>query len=214
MGEYDKLAARAKEKDVDAFAMLYELVYEDMYHMAFYMLGNAQDAEDVVSETVLAAFESIHKLRSAAAFKGWIFRILLNRCRAQRKAYVNRSCFLDGQEGSGSLAGKEKSLKIEEALDVRQAFFKLPETERIILAMSLFGGYKSREIGKHLRMNANTVRTKQSRALGRLHDLLAEAPSKATAEKPEQTTAEGPEKAAAKEPQQAAVETPRDKQKS
>ena len=173
MGEYDKLAARAKERDVDAFAALYELVYEDMYHMAFYMLGNAHDAEDVVSETALAAFESIHKLRSVAAFKGWIFRILLNKCKAQRRAYVNRPLSVDEQT-EGGVRGRE--LSREEALDVRRAFLKLPETERAILAMSLFGGYKSHEIGKHLHMNANTVRTRRSRALGKLHDMLAEGP--------------------------------------
>ncbi len=194
MGEYDQLAARAREKDVNAFAMLYKLVYEDLYHMAFYMLGNAHDAEDVVSDTVLAAYEGIHKLKSAAAFKGWIFKILLNKCRRQRKAYANRPVSIEsGTEGqeypadrlpetmaaalSGEADGRcaaKSGISREAALDVQQAFFQLSETERTILAMSLFGGYKSHEIGKHLHMNANTVRTKCSRALGKLQDMLIE----------------------------------------
>ncbi len=172
MEEYEELAVRAKKKDVDAFAMLYELVYEDLYYMALYMLGNVHDAEDVVSETVTAAFENIQKLRNGAAFRGWIFKILLNQCKRKRKAYVTKPAY--GEEQIEEGLAQAETLSREEAMDVRQAFFQLQEEERTILAMSLFGGYRSKEIGKHLKMNANTVRTKRSRALGKMQDMLVE----------------------------------------
>lgn len=187
MGEYETLAARAKKKDVDAFAMLYELVYEDMYRMAFYMLGNGEDAQDVVSETVLAAFESIHKLRKASVFRSWIFKILINQCKKRRKtnamktlstealrekAFENNEEVGRDLEEFSQIAVKETISK-EEAMDVKQAFLQLEEESRIIIAMSVFGGYSSEEIGKYLKMNANTVRTKRSRALGKLQDELS-----------------------------------------
>ena len=43
----------AKNGDTASFCKLYELYYKDMYRFAYYMLGNEQDAEDVISETVL-----------------------------------------------------------------------------------------------------------------------------------------------------------------
>ena len=45
------------------------------------MLQNKQDAEDAVSEGVLAAFRGIHKLRKAEAFRGWMFQIVTNICK-------------------------------------------------------------------------------------------------------------------------------------
>lgn len=188
MGEYEALATRAKKKDIDAFAMLYQLVYEDMYRMAFYMLGNGEDAQDVVSETVLAAFENIHKLRKASAFRSWIFKILLNQCKQKRRQYATRPISTEAmceqayenlsKQGRALSEWMEKDIPAkeaiskEEAMDVKHAFLQLEEESRIILAMSIFGGYTSEEIGRYLQMNANTVRTKRSRALGKLQDKL------------------------------------------
>ena len=48
---------------MEQFLELYEPVYKDMYRLAYYYLGNAQDAEDVVGETVLKAYEKFASLR-------------------------------------------------------------------------------------------------------------------------------------------------------
>ena len=67
---------KAKSGDAEAFADLYRSIYADLYRFALYTLKNPTDAEDAVSETVMDAFTSIHKLRSVASFKTWIFQIL------------------------------------------------------------------------------------------------------------------------------------------
>ena len=55
---------------------------------------------------------------------------------------------------------------------MRNAFLRLTEEERLILSLSLFGGYSSREIAETLNLNDNTVRSKQSRALKKMQDEL------------------------------------------
>ena len=55
---------------------------------------------------------------------------------------------------------------------VREAFASLEEEERAILSFSVFGGYKSEEIAKMLEKNPATVRSKKSRALGKMRALL------------------------------------------
>ena len=112
---------KAKSGDTDAFAELYGSIYLDLYRFALYTLKNPADAEDAVSETVMDAFVSIRKLRSAESFKAWIFKILL-----------------------------------------------LEDEERLIISMHIFAGYTSKEIAKILHMNANTIRSKESRALKKL----------------------------------------------
>ena len=72
---------KAKRGDAAAFARLYEQIYPDLYRFALYTLKHTSDAEDAVSETVTDAFASIRKLKKAESFKGWMFRILYNKCK-------------------------------------------------------------------------------------------------------------------------------------
>ena len=51
-----RLVELARNQDADAFAKLYSTVYKDLYRFAFYVLGNPEDAEDLVMETVADAF--------------------------------------------------------------------------------------------------------------------------------------------------------------
>ena len=164
MVEYKVLVEQAKKKDTEAFAKLYELVYQDMYRFALYTLKNPQDAEDVVSDTVIDAYESIKKLRNADAFKGWIFRILSNKCRRKIKDYVNKTTELP----------EELSTKGDFTEDVatREAFMRLDDDERLIISMSVFAGYSSREIGAILKKSDNTVRSDKSRALKKMEQML------------------------------------------
>src|SRR6202034_1928855 len=50
----------------------------ELFRLAYWRLGNLQDAEDVVQETYLRAFRSFHTFQSGTNLKGWMTRILLN----------------------------------------------------------------------------------------------------------------------------------------
>ena len=157
---------KAKHGDTAAFAVLYQQVYADLYRFALYTLKNKNDAEDAVSETVADAFASIGRLRKAEAFKGWIFRILYNKCKDKLREYTKKTVELP--EEYAEQAGAEK---VEEGAVMRALFYKLSEEERLIISMHLFAGYTSKEIGTLLHMNENTVRSKESRALKKLGEM-------------------------------------------
>lgn len=148
----------------EIFAEYYERVYRNMYRFALYTLGNPQDAEDVVGETVMDAYASVGKLRDAEAFQGWIFAILSNKCKKKRREYLNKTTELTER-----LAVHDS---MEEGVQVREAFDKLSREERLLISMQVFGGYKSQEIGKIMNMNHNTVRSRISRGLGKLREML------------------------------------------
>ena len=148
---------KAKRGDAAAFARLYEQIYPDLYRFALYTLKHTSDAEDAVSETVTDAFASIRKLKKAESFKGWMFRILY------KKEYTKKTVELP--EDYSEQAAKED---VEEGVVVRTLFFELSEEERMIISMHLFAGYTSKEIAELLKMNENTVRSKESRALKKL----------------------------------------------
>ena len=55
---------------------------------------------------------------------------------------------------------------------MRAAFARLGDEERLILSLNLFGGYTSKEIGRILDLNDNTVRSRQKRALAKMAEYL------------------------------------------
>lgn len=164
--EYNtELTERARAGDIHAFAQLYETIYLDLYRFALYTLKNSHDAEDAVSDTVTDAFGQIASLRRPEAFRSWMFSILANKCRAKLKMYLSKAAELP-QDLSCVMPD------LDEKADVRKAFFALEAQDRLILSLNLFAGYSSREIGQLLDMNDNTVRSRQSRALKKMQELL------------------------------------------
>lgn len=154
---------KAKRGDAAAFAGLYQQIYADLYRFALYTLKNKNDAEDAVSETVVDAFASIGKLHQAEKFKGWIFRILYNKCKDKLREYTKKDEELP--EEYCEIPAEEK---VEDGVVMRTLFFELSEEDRLIISMHLFAGYTSKEIAKLLGINENTVRSKESRALKKL----------------------------------------------
>lgn len=171
MDHYLELVRRAKQGDTDAFACLYQEVYEDLYRFAVYILKDPVDAQDAVSEAVTDAFASVRGLRKEEAFKGWMFRILSAKCRRRLREYANRTVELS-QEMSEQLAAPAPSGDAAEQVQVRMLFWELPAEDRMIIAMHLFAGYTSREIARQLHMNENTIRSRESRALKKMKEKL------------------------------------------
>ena len=156
---------KARRGDATAFARLYQEYYLDLYRFAFYTLKNRQDAEDVVSDTVADAWAQIAGLKKAESFKAWIFKILSNKCRRRLKEYLDKT-----EEIPEDLSVPDRN-HAEDA-DVRAAFARLSDEERMSLSLNLFGGYTSKEIGRLLDLNDNTVRSRQKRALEKMADYL------------------------------------------
>ena len=164
--EQMKLVQRAQNGDTQAFAELYRGIYQELYRFALYTLKNSYDAEDVVSDTVTDAWAQIAFLRAADSFRGWIFKILSNKCRRRLKGYLFRT-----QEIPEEFCAWTENT--DEQLDVRAAFARLEDEERLILSLRIFGGYNSREVGESLQMSDNTVRSKQKRALQKMEAWLS-----------------------------------------
>lgn len=180
------LVKRAKRGDVDAFAELYGKIYEKLYRFAFYILKNAADAEDAVGEAVVDAFAGIRRLKREESFSNWMYQIVTNKCRRKMREYCRRTVSLEqqtyeeegkqlqeqvrevAQHGSMESFTDVWDCTREEHMLLRQEFMELAQEERLIIGLHVFFGYKTREIAKLLKMNENTVRSKESRAIQKL----------------------------------------------
>lgn len=153
---------------MERFMELYQTVYQDLYRLAYYYMGNREDAQDMVQDTVLAAYEHFPGLKQEASFRPWIFRILVNRCKSSlrkhgRKVIPVEDCTQMGQEQTSGLSSQAEVLEL---LDT------LKEDERLIVVLSVFGGYKGEEIARLLNKKHSTIRSKYHRALKKLRQEL------------------------------------------
>jgi len=163
----------ARRGDKDSFAQVYESVSSDLYKVALYTLGNAHDAEDVVSETFIEAYRGISKLREPSSFRPWIMKILSARCKHKIADYIKGKNSFDIESFSASLVAEgDVSAEITEQITVMKAMAILSEQERLIIALSVMSGYTTKEISKILGSPPGTVSSKLHRALVKLRKIL------------------------------------------
>ena len=163
----------ARRGDKESFAQVYESVAPDLYKVALYTLGNAYDAEDVVSETFIEAYRGIAKLREPASFRAWIMKILSTRCKHKIAEYIRGKNEFDLESFSVTLAEEtDISSDVSEQITVMKALGQLNETERMIIALSVISGYTTKEIARIMGSPHGTVSSKLHRALAKMRKML------------------------------------------
>ena len=163
-------------RDADVFTKRYSEVAKDLYRLALYFLKNKEDAEDMVSETVLDAYRPIESLRDESLFKNWIVKILTNKCRMKLKEYtlsVEESCE-NVVELADANRQREKIGYDFEKFELKELLMRLGNEERFIVCLSVFEGYKGDEIAELLGLKSSTVRSKKQRALAKLAEYMKE----------------------------------------
>jgi RNA polymerase sigma-70 factor (ECF subfamily) len=137
------------------------------------MLGNRQDAEDAVQDAVLLAYKNFSQLKNPDAFKSWLFTILSNRCKRKLRMIIrNRKFMFDSDISMVTNTGRTDEL--QNAIDLYSEIEKLSFEEKLIMNLSIHGGYKSHEISKIVDMPEGTVRSKLHRAIHKVKNKLRE----------------------------------------
>jgi len=163
----------ARLGDKDCFAQVYESIASDLYKVALYTLGNAHDAEDVVSETFIEAYRGITNLRDVGSFRPWMMKILSVRCKRKVTEYVKHKNNFDIENFMATLSDEaDLSLDVSEQVTVVAALARLNSSERQIIALSVLQGYTTKEIAQILGSPQGTVSSKLHRALAKLRKML------------------------------------------
>lgn len=170
-----KLVKLSKEGSARAFGELYEIYGKDMYNFAYYYLGDTYRAQDAVSDAVCDAFASVRTLKKDAAFKSWLFTILLRSCQKQLKYIIEQRNISDIQEHT-EIKAEDNDFQL--TVELKEALSQLSEEERQIVLLSVVCSYKSGDIGEMLSMPSGTVRSKLSRATDKLYKIMSEEGSK------------------------------------
>lgn len=171
-----KLISACRSGDSKAQFEIYKLYYKSMYNTALRILGNVAEAEDVMQEGFLSAFQKIDTYKGEVSFGAWLKKIIVNRALdiiKVRKAVISiETTHVDmADDNENDAFDKPEGIHVEM---IREAIYKLPEGYRIVLSLYLLEGYDHEEISEILNITNATSRTQFHRAKKKLAELLNE----------------------------------------
>jgi len=165
----------------DEFTAIAVGLLSSLYNAAFRLTRNRDQAEDLVQDTYAYAFAHGDELRSVAAAKSWLMRILYHRFISLHRRRGPELKVLEG--GLDERPASEAALSLERATVARlsrpaisAALDRLPDEMRSALLMCVVDGMSYQEIAEIMGCPVGTVRSRIARARGQLmHALAAEA---------------------------------------
>jgi RNA polymerase sigma-70 factor (ECF subfamily) len=98
----ESLVKRARDGDFSAFEMLFDRHRLLVYRFAYQMVQRRDDAEDMVQEAFVRAYQNLHRYRDEAKFTTWLLRIVSNLCTDQARMSQRRTG-LEQKEAVGAL---------------------------------------------------------------------------------------------------------------
>jgi RNA polymerase sigma-70 factor (ECF subfamily) len=179
--------ARCRRGDTDAFSNLVRRHQKKMINTAYRMIGDYEEACDVVQEAFLSAYRAIGNFRGDSRFSTWLCGIVLNHARnhlTQKAARLRREAVsLDDpvKTQNGSLLNEPRSREesIVERIEKRERDAKVQECigfldgeQKEVLVLRDIQGYSYEEIGAMLKLPEGTVKSRLFRARSALKDGL------------------------------------------
>jgi RNA polymerase sigma factor (sigma-70 family) len=169
-----QLVVECKQGSKKACYELYRLYSKAMLNVAFRILNSMDEAEDVLQESFLDAFNKVKDFRQETTFGLWLKQIVVNRSinllRKRKIEWVEmESEQLENIADEQQPDEEDMQYKVAQ---VKQAMQLLPEGYRVVLSLYLLEGYDHEEIGQILNISENTSRTQFLRAKRKLSEVL------------------------------------------
>lgn len=193
-GESEREARRRERRAF--FAAELERLMDRLYGTALRLTRNADDAEDIVAETVAKAWRKLDELKDTRCFEGWLFHILNNtfvsewrrrRCRQRLEDETPASTPGEAEALAFSLferlhqpfllwwgSAEEQFLNDLLHEEIEAALDALPDAFRIVMVLVEVEGYTYAEAAEILGVPLGTVRSRLNRARGLLQRALWE----------------------------------------
>ena len=170
--EYDAIG-RASRGDREAFRVLVDAHARAVFRVAYRMLGNQSDAEDMVQETFMRAWKQISKFDGRASFATWLHRICAN-CSLDHLRAAKRSVDLEatGELISGTPTPERLAQSSQIVSRLLPALEELSEMERVAFVMRHYEGVGIDEISAVLGVHKGAAKHSVFRAVQKLRRAL------------------------------------------
>jgi RNA polymerase sigma-70 factor, ECF subfamily len=177
----DMLVERARHGDAVAYAGLVERYQDLAFRIAYVVVGSTAEAEDAAQEAFIKAYYALPRFRTGAAFRPWLLQIVANQAKNQRRAGGRRGGLLlrataEVRPSGDAAPSPEVDALLEER---RQALLAavngLRAEDRLVVAYRYFFELSEADMAGALGCARGTVKSRLSRALGRLREVVTAA---------------------------------------
>jgi RNA polymerase sigma-70 factor (ECF subfamily) len=170
------LVERCRQGDLTAFEAIYRTHAGRLYSVAYRILGNAADAEDLLQEIFLTAHRKLDSFRGDSALGTWLYRLASNLCldhlrsRAARTGQVTGT--LDDEPGLADTSSRRLADRTVDRMDLERAVAELPEGCRTAFILHDVEGLEHREVAEMLGIAEGTSKSQVHKARLRLRAML------------------------------------------
>jgi RNA polymerase sigma factor (sigma-70 family) len=173
------LIERAADGDLAAFTQLVQRHQAMAFRVAYLVVGDRTEAEDVAQDAFIKAHAALGRFRRDAPFRPWLLRIVRNEALNRRRRQGRQERLqlrVAGEPVSGDAAPSPETvvLEREDRLRVLAAVEALDPRHREVVAHRYLLGLSESETAQTLGIPVGTVKSRTARALARLERLLAE----------------------------------------
>jgi RNA polymerase sigma factor (sigma-70 family) len=149
---------------------LYDQYSKAMYNLAYRILNNREDAEDILQESFVECFRNLASFRFESTFGAWLKKIIINRCinHINKKKIDLTLC-----ETLPQVIYEEEEEIVYETEKIFKGIEMLPDGYRVILTLYLLEGYDHSEISQILGISESTSKSQYSRAREKLRNILS-----------------------------------------
>jgi RNA polymerase sigma factor (sigma-70 family) len=163
----------AKSGDTRAYGELVHAHQQTALRVAYLILRDPVEAEDVVQEAFVKAFRALDRVDAEREFRPWILAIVRNEARNRSRSRMRRRNLemrLAGEGDSGDSARSPETLTLEADAQraVLAAVDRLPERQRLVVGLRFLVGLSEAETAATLGIPAGTVKSRTARGLDRL----------------------------------------------
>ena len=172
-----ELIERARKGEVMAYESLVRR-YQDAAVRTAYVIAPDGDAEDAVQEAFVKAYRALGRFRAGSPFRPWLLRIVANEARNRRRSAGRRAGLAlrvaeDRRPGDAAPSPESAVLDHEERAWLVAAINDLADGDREVIAARYFLDLSEAETAEILGLPRGTVKSRLSRAVGRLRTRLA-----------------------------------------
>ncbi|MCF0055269.1 RNA polymerase sigma factor [Dyadobacter sp. CY356] len=161
------------------FAVLVDRYKNLVFTLAFRMIKDRQQAEEVCQDAFVKAYKSLYTFKGDSKFSTWIYKITYNTCLDHLKKFKKQKGAVYLEDLSGyeltaienildDIAEEEKNRKIQQSLDL------LPAQDAFLLVLYYFDDLTIEEIAKVIGVNANNIKIRLFRSRKKLASILRE----------------------------------------
>lgn len=167
------LINRSQEGDRKAQSELYKLYAGAMYNICRRMIGDEDDAKDVLQDAFVTVFTNIKKLKEEATFSAWVKRIVVNQCINTLKKKQLLTSSLEDEHESIKQDDENEGFSKHSMSEVMAAIDRISEGCRTVLNLYLFEGYDHKEIAQILSISESASKAQYCKAKSKIRNLIA-----------------------------------------